>query len=114
MDNNNEPKDQEREPMGRLADMAKKVVTAGMGAAVMSEESVRKLLNDVPKDVVQSVLEGAQKTKKKLAQSVAQELAKKIDTLDVQKEVSKLLQEHKFRITIDVTKKSSEKPDEGS
>lgn len=100
-----ETKNQEREPVGRLAEMAKKMVTTGIGAAMMSEESVRKMLSDVPKDVVQSVLDGAQKTKKKLAQSVAQELAKKIDNFDIQKEASQFMQNHKFSITIDVKKK---------
>ena len=52
----------------KWAEVLKKVVGVGLGAAFMTEEHVRSYLGDfkVPKDVVQMILQGASKSKEEM------------------------------------------------
>ena len=106
--NNNQDDDNGGE-LPKWADMLKKVVGVGLGAAFMTEEHVRSYLGDikVPKDVVNLVLQGASKSKEELMNRVGSEVVKIVSKIDFVKEASRFVEEHKFKITaeIDVIKK---------
>ncbi|MCB0349704.1 MAG: hypothetical protein KDD38_00890 [Bdellovibrionales bacterium] len=93
-------------------DILKKLVSAGIGAAFMTEESIRGYVSELklPKDVVNTLLQGAQKSKDELMNRVGNEIIKIVQKIDFVGEASRFVEEHKFRISaeIDVVKKSTD------
>ncbi len=92
-------------------DILKKLISAGVGAAFMTEESIRSYVSELklPKDVLNVLLQGAQKSKDELMNRVGNEVIKIVQKIDFVNEASRFVEEHKFRITaeIDVVKKGS-------
>ncbi len=90
-------------------DLVKKLISAGVGAAFMTEESIRAYLGELklPKDVLGTLLQGAQKSKDELMDRVGNEIIKIVQKIDFVHEASRFVEEHKFRITaeVDVVKK---------
>jgi hypothetical protein len=64
----------------RSADLMKKVLTVGVGAVFLTEESLRALVSEwkLPKEVIGAILEGAGKTKNEFMQSLSQDVFSKI------------------------------------
>jgi hypothetical protein len=94
----------------KMSDLLRKLVSAGIGAAFMTEESIRNYVGEMklPKDAVNFLLQGANKSKEELMNRVGNEVIKIINKIDFVKEASRFVEEHKFRISaeIDVVKKS--------
>lgn len=90
-----------------ITDIAKKLVAVGVGAAFLTEESIRSALGEVklPKEILNVVLQNATKTKDLVADQVTKEIVKLISKIDFVKEASRFVEEHKFKIEIDITKK---------
>lgn len=101
---------------GKLGDLFKKVLTTGVTAAFMTEESVRTLLKDVPlpKDIVLSLVENAKSTKTEFVSSVKNELKSYLDKIDISKEVDKIVEKYDFEIkaTISLKKKKKAKDED--
>ena len=95
-----------------IAEGLKRIVTAGIGAAFMTEESIRGYLQDVklPKDVLNLVLQSAAKSKDDLVNRISNETIKMIQKIDFVKEASRFVEEHKFKISaeVEVIKKKNE------
>ncbi len=108
MKNDSDKSDKNNDKFG-IGDVLKKVVTAGFGAAFMTEESIRNYVNDLklPKDAVNLILQGAQKSKDEMMNVVTSEVLKVINKIDFVEEASRFVEEHKFKITaeVDVIKK---------
>jgi len=98
----------------KMTDLLKKLVSAGIGAAFMTEESIRGYLSELklPKDVLGTLIQGANKSKEELVNRVGNEVIKIISKIDFVKEASRFVEEHKFRISaeIDVIKKNGDRP----
>lgn len=96
----------------KWAEMVKKVMSISLGAAFMTEESIRGYLGEIklPKEVMQSLMQGAAKSKDELMNRVGNETIKIISKIDFVKEASRFVEEHKFKITaeIDVVKKDKQ------
>ncbi len=109
--------DDNRDKDGKLGDLLKKVLTTGVTAAFMTEESVRALLKDVPlpKDMVGSLVENAKNTKTEFVASVKNELKSYLDKIDLTKEIDKLVEKYDFEVkaTISLKKKKKTKGEEG-
>ncbi|MEQ1666336.1 MAG: hypothetical protein ABL927_13280, partial [Bdellovibrionales bacterium] len=92
-------------------DLFKKLISAGVGAAFMTEESIRNYLGELklPKDVLNVLLQGAQKSKDELMDRVGNEIIKIVRKIDIVKEASRFVEEHKFRVTaeVDVVRKTA-------
>lgn len=90
-----------------ITDIAKKLVAVGVGAAFLTEESIRSALGEVklPKEILNVVLQNATKTKDIIADQVTKEIVKLISKIDFVKEASRFVEDHKFNIEIDITKK---------
>ncbi len=88
----------------KLGEALKKVITAGLGAAFMTEESIRNYLSDLklPKEVVNMVLQSAAKSKDDLMNRVGNEIIKIVNKVDFVKEASRFVEEHKFKIKAEV------------
>lgn len=101
--------DQKKDDKGVLGDALRKVFTAGVSAAFMTEESIRSYLGDLklPKEVLNVLLQSANKSKDEITQRVTKEIVGVVQKIDFVKEFSKFAETHKFKITaeIDIIKK---------
>ena len=99
---------------GALTDTIKKLVTAGVSAAFMTEESIRGFVSELklPKETLNLLLQGAAKSKEELMNRVSREIIGIISKIDFVKEASRFVEEHKFRISaeIEVLRKDSKNP----
>lgn len=95
----------------KWGEMLKKVMSVGLGAAFMTEESVRSALSglNLPKEVLTSILHGANRSKEEFLNKVGNETIKLMSKIDFVKEASRFVEEHKFRINaeIEVVKKTN-------
>lgn len=110
MEDNKQDKD------GKIGDILKKVVSTGVSAAFMTEESVRNLLKDVPlpKDIVGGLVENAKNTRNEFVSSVKNELKSYLDKIDLSKEIEKIADKYDFEVkaTISLKKKKKQTPEE--
>ncbi len=93
----------------KAADLVRKVLTVGVGAAFLTEESLRALVSEfkLPKEVLAGILESANKTKNEFLQNLSREaLAKISDRFDP----AALVEEFLGRNDIEFTVKMSFKP----
>jgi hypothetical protein len=98
---------------GGIGDTIKKLFAVGTAAAFLTEEGIRQALGDIklPKDVLNLLLSGANKSKEELMSRVGNEVVKLVSKLDIVKEGSKFLETHKFKISAEVEiLKKEEKP----
>ena len=87
-----------------IAETIKKVFALGAGAAFLTEESIRGYLSEVklPKEILNLVLQSAQKSKEEIALRVSREVAGLVSKVDLVKEFSKFAESHKFKITAEI------------
>ena len=98
---------------GKLGDLLKKVLTTGVTAAFMTEETVRALLKDapLPKDIVGGLVENAKNTKTEFVAGVKNELKTYLDKIDLTKEIDKILAKYDFEIKATISVKKKPKPE---
>lgn len=105
----------EDEDLPKWSEVLRKVMSVGLGAAFMTEESVRSALGglNLPKEVLTGILQGANRSKEEFLNKVGNETIKLLSKIDFVKEASRFVEEHKFRIQaeIEVVKKA---PNENS
>lgn len=91
----------------------KKVFSAGVTAAFMTEENVRQYMQDLklPKEILGLLLSSANKSKDEITNRVSNEVIRIISKIDWVKEFAKFAEGHKFKISaeIEVVKKHPEK-----
>jgi hypothetical protein len=99
---------------GPLLETVKKLFSVGIGAAFMTEESIRNYLGDIklPKEVLQFVLQSAGKGKDELVQRVSKEIGVLVSHIDIVKEASKFVENHKFKISAEIEVLKKNKNDE--
>jgi hypothetical protein len=87
-----------------VTETIKKLVTAGVSAAFMTEESVRSFVSELklPKETLNLLLQGASKSKDELLNRVSREVISIISKIDFVKEASRFVEEHKFKITAEI------------
>ena len=102
-DNNGRKKDKE----SGIADVIKKVVSIGVGAAFMTEDAVKNSLGDLPlpKDIVSGLVQNAKGAKKEFSDGVRKEFREYLSKLDLTKLVSNALENYDFNIQATVTLK---------
>ncbi|MBK9322433.1 MAG: hypothetical protein IPM97_05690 [Bdellovibrionaceae bacterium] len=95
-----------------LSEAIKRVFTAGVSAAFMTEESIRGYLGEIklPKDVLHVLLQSAAKSKDEITQKMSKELVAMIQKIDLIKEFSKFVETHKFKISAEVEILKKEPP----
>jgi hypothetical protein len=87
-----------------MSDTLKKLFTAGVSAAFMTEESIRSFVSEMklPKETLNLLLQGAAKSKEELMNRVSREVIGIISKIDFVKEASRFAEEHKFKITAEI------------
>ncbi|AHI05887.1 hypothetical protein BDW_06905 [Bdellovibrio bacteriovorus W] len=103
---------------GFLGDTVKKVFTAGVSAAFMTEESLRSYVSELklPKEALNLLIQGANKSKDEITQKVTKEIIGIVQKIDFVKEASRFVENHKFKITaeVDIIKKTPSTSTESS
>ena len=116
MDDKKPDHDVDDESIPKWGEMIKRVMSVGLGAAFMTEESIRNTLGDIklPKEVLTTILQGAARSKEDFLNKIGNETIKLISKIDFVKEASRFVEEHKFHISadIEVIKKDSTKAGE--
>lgn len=76
-----------------LGDVIKKVVSIGVGAAFMTEDTVKGLLADLPlpKDLVSGLVQNAKTAKEDFSNSVREEIAQHLNKVDPKKVIADVL-----------------------
>jgi hypothetical protein len=87
-----------------ISDIAKKLFAVGIGAAFLTEESIRTALSELklPKDILNTLIQNASKTKELIANQVTKEIINIISKIDFVKEASRFVEDHKFKISAEV------------
>lgn len=100
---------EEKEDKG-IADILKKVVSTGISAAFMTEESIRNMVQDlpVPKEMIQGLVANAKATKTEFIASTKKEFKNYLDRLDVSKEVDRVLEKYDLEINAKIKFKKKE------
>lgn len=100
-------KDKAKDSEGKISEIAKKLVSIGIGAAFMTEETVKNVLQDVPlpKDMVAGLLDNAKSTKEEFVGSVKNELRRYLNAFDISKEVDRVIEKYDFEVKISLKKK---------
>ncbi len=96
--------DAEEENLPKWGELMRKVMSVGLGAAFMTEESVRHALGglNLPKEVLSTILQGANRSKEEFLNKVGNETIRLISKIDFVKEASRFVEEHKFRIQAEI------------
>lgn len=98
----------------KITDAIKKIFTAGVSGALLSEDLLKTYLSDLklPKDLLQIIIQGAQKSKEDLTAKVSRELIQVLNKVDWVEASSKFLETHKvsLKMEIEFSKKNSSSP----
>lgn len=91
-----------------IADILKKIIATGAGAAFMSEEAIKSILTDLPlpKDIVNGLVQNAKSAKEEFIKGVHEEISKQLSRVDPSHIVNEVLSNY----DIDVKAKISFKP----
>jgi len=89
--------DKKESPIG---DIIKKVVSVGVGAAFMTEESVKKILEDLPlpKDIISGLVQNAKGAKEDFTKSIREEIKQYLSTVDASKIATDVLDKYDVEI----------------
>ncbi|MBC7428625.1 MAG: hypothetical protein H7336_08445 [Bacteriovorax sp.] len=91
----------ERENKGSgLDSIIKKVVSVGVGAAFMTEESVKKILEDLPlpKEILSGLVQNAKGAKEDFTNGIREELRNYLSKVDASKIVSDILDRYDVEV----------------
>lgn len=80
------------------SDAVKDMASAGLATLFMTEDSIRSYLREkkLPKELVSDLMDGIGRKKSDLYSLVAQEVTKVFSKIDVTKEMTRFLEEHKI------------------
>lgn len=84
-----------------IADVIKKVVSIGVGAAFMTEDAVKSLLSDLPlpKDMISGLIQNAKSAKEDFSQSIREELKGHLSKVDPKALVSEIIENYDIEVT---------------
>lgn len=110
MANDDSKKEDEKSILGETF---KKVFTAGVSAAFMTEESIRAYVGELklPKEILATLIQGASKSKDEITSKVTKEIITMIQKIDFTKEFLKFAEGHKFKINAEIEIIKKEKTD---
>ncbi len=87
----------------KAADLVKKVLTVGVGAIFLTEESLRSLVSEfkLPKELLSGVLESANRTRKEFLQNLSKDaLTKLTEKMDPSALIQEVLSKNELKITV--------------
>ncbi|MDB9786807.1 hypothetical protein OAB57_01765 [Bacteriovoracaceae bacterium] len=101
-----------------VGDLLKKIVSTGLGAASVTEDIVKGMLNELPaKDLVDKIFVNAKTTKEDIVGTIKSAVSEYFKMIDVSKEIEKVLDNYDVDVTANIrfTKKTNNaaKPEKG-
>jgi polyhydroxyalkanoate synthesis regulator phasin len=83
-----------------IGDIIKKVVSVGVGAAFMTEESVKKILEDLPlpKDIISGLVQNAKGAKEDFTNGIREEIRNHLSKLDASKVIADLFEKYDVEV----------------
>lgn len=107
MSHDEENPNEEREG---IRDMIKRIVSVGVGAAFMTDESVKNLLHDLPlpKDIVNGLLQNARQAKADFLETLREEIKSQVGRVDPSKLVDDLVERYDIEVNAKVSFKRKE------
>lgn len=95
---------------GLFGDVMKKVLSVGMGAAFMTEDVVKKYVNDlpIPKDMANGLMQNAKGVKEDFLKSIQEEVRKHLARVDPKKLADELASKYDIQINATVRFKRKE------
>ena len=93
----------EEDKAGR-SDLTKKILTLGLGAYFLTEDTVRRYVKDakLPRDIGKTITQNATKGKDELYGFVARELSGFLRQMDLQAELDRFVRSHKIRVNAEI------------
>ena len=94
-----------------FADGLKRLLTVGSTAPFLTEEGIKTALGDIklPKELLKPLLDSAMSSKDQvlnyISKDVAGEISKVINSSNFQKNIFKLLDTHKLKLSVEIEKK---------
>jgi len=100
----------------KLTDALKKIFAVGVSGALLSEELIKFYLADskLPKEILQALLQNAQKSKEEITAKVSSEATKLLEKVDWAKVASRFLEEHKVSIKMELDFQKKKRKDQPS
>ena len=102
----------------KAAEVMKKVLTVGVGAIFLTEESLRGLVGDlkVPKELLGGILESANKTKNEFLQNLSKDvLARVTDKVDPRALLQEFFERNEIELNMRISfKQKKDAPKESS
>ena len=89
----------------KAGDLVRKILTVGVGALFLTEESLRTMVSEfkLPKELLTGLLDSAGKTKNEFLQKVGSEVVAKIsEKVDPQALVQEILSKHDIRLEMKI------------
>jgi hypothetical protein len=105
MSENEKSGDDESRIAGKAGDLLKKAITVGLGAAFLTEESIRALVGELklPKELVANLLSQANNTRSeflgKFSQEVMERIQSKINPVEL---VNEVLRKNDIELTVKI------------
>lgn len=89
---------------GSTRDLTKKILTLGLGAYFLTEDTVRRYVKDakIPRDIGKTITQNATKGKDELYGFVARELGSFLRQMDLQAELDRFVKSHKIRVNAEI------------
>lgn len=83
-----------------IGDVIKRIVSIGVGGAFMTEEAVRKILDDLPlpKDIVTGLIANAKNAKGEFVDGIREEIRTYLSKVDPEALMEKLVQKYDIEI----------------
>lgn len=83
-----------------LGDIIKKVVSVGVGAAFMTEESVKKILDDLPlpKDIISGLVVNAKGAKEDFTNGIREEIKHYLSKVDSSRIITDVLDKYDVEV----------------
>ncbi len=83
-----------------ISDIIKRVVSIGVGGAFMTEEAVRKILDDLPlpKDIVSGLIANAKSAKGEFVDGIREEIRTYLSKVDPEQLVDRLVQKYDIEV----------------
>ncbi len=94
---------------GKAADWVKKILTVGVGAIFLTEESLRAMVSEMklPKELLTGVLSSAQKQKNEFLGKLSSDILEKVmERMDPQALASEILSSHEIKVTLNFVPKT--------
>ncbi|MGE0712949.1 MAG: hypothetical protein AB7N76_04070 [Planctomycetota bacterium] len=94
----------EDDKTGARGDLTKKILTLGLGAYFLTEDTVRRYVKDakIPRDIGRAITQNASKGKDELYGFVARELSEFLKQMDLQAELDRFVKSHKIKISAEI------------